>query len=108
MTPFAVTRRPVVSIASLVLALAATGCGGGVSQSNYDKIQPGMTQDQVEGILGTGKEQTTNSMSTPGMAVGGISLPAMSGKILTWQDGSKTITVTLKDGKVLDKAESGL
>ena len=67
-----------------------------------------MTQEQVEAVLGTDKEQSTTSMGTPGVSMGGVTVPGMSAKVLTWADGSKTITVTFKDGKVLTKAENGL
>ena len=84
------------------------GCGSDVSQSNYDKISNGMTVDQVESILGKSKEQQSSEMATPGMAAGGLSVPGMSMKALTWKDGSKTISVTFQNDKVMSKAENGL
>ena len=108
MRSFPVSRRVTASSVSALLLATAAGCGGGVSQSSYDKVTTGMTQAQVEAILGTGKEQTSSSMATPPMAVGGMSVPGMSTKTLTWQDGSKSITVVFKDDKVFTKAESGL
>ncbi len=102
-------RSAVVSTTlSLALAAAASGCGGGVSQSSYDKVQTGMTQEQVEGILGTDKEKTAADMGTPGVSVGGMTVPGTSAKVVTWTDGSKTITISFKDGKVFSKAENGL
>ena len=103
-----VSRRCRTSAAVLFLAAIAGCSGSGVSQSNYDKVQTGMTQGQVEGFLGTDKEQTNSSMATPGMSVAGVSVPSVSAKVLTWHDGAKTITVTFKDGQVVGKAENGL
>ncbi len=99
-------RRLTASALFAALAVSAVGCGSKVDQSNYDKVSTGMTQDQVEGILGTGKEQT--AMATPGVSVGNMSVPGMSAKTVMWQDGSKSITVVFKDGKVFTKAQSGL
>jgi outer membrane protein assembly factor BamE (lipoprotein component of BamABCDE complex) len=98
------------SIAAIVLLLAGTGCGSPVSQSNYNKVQTGMTQHQVEAILGQGKEQGSSSVAVPGMSAGGVSVPgmSMSAKVLTWQDGQKMITVSFENDKVVAKAQSGL
>ena len=86
-----------VRLASIaLLSTALAGCGGSVSQSNYDKVQTGMTEDQVTSVLGAGKEQSG----------GGIA--GMSAKILMWQDGNKSITVSFMNGKVVTKAENGL
>jgi len=94
----------------LGLTIFITGCGSDVTQSNYDKVQTGMTQDQVEGILGKGEEQASSAVSVPGMSAGGVSVPGMStsAKVVSWQDGSKMITVTFQDGEVIGKAQNGL
>lgn len=59
------TRRPIKAMPALIAAIAAiflltvlllanAGCGSkaGISQSQHDQLQKGMTLDQVEGILG--------------------------------------------------------
>jgi hypothetical protein len=88
----------------LLVGMAATmlaGCGGSkVSKSNFDKVQIGMTQAEVEKILGKGTEE-----AGAGGAVGGI---AASGKILSWTDGEKKITITFVNDKVVTKIPSGL
>jgi hypothetical protein len=93
-----------------MLAFVVTGCGSKISQSNYDKVQSGMTQDQVEAILGPGKEQGSSSVNVPGMSVGGVSVAGVStsAKVLMWQDGTKIITITFQDEKVAAKAQNGL
>ncbi|MHB1326142.1 MAG: hypothetical protein ACYDGS_08165 [Thermoleophilia bacterium] len=55
--PPATTTRLLIIITAVLLlvtlALTAGGCGkSGISRSQYDQIQKGMTLDQVEGILG--------------------------------------------------------
>jgi hypothetical protein len=85
----------VVGIGVMLGMLA--GCGGpSVSQGNYDKIANGMTQAQVEKILGKGQDQA------------GAGIARLSGKVVVWKDGDKSITVTFVNDKVTAKAQSGL
>lgn len=76
-----------------------TGCAK-VSKENYDKIQTGMTYDQVKSILGSGTEA-----SGGGIAVGDL---AASGKVVTWGTEDKQIMVTFVNDKVTLKTMKGL
>ncbi len=78
---------------------AIVGCSK-VSQDNYDKINTGMTVEEVEDILGSG-----NVDGGGGVAVGDVEI---SGKVMRWGDDSKGITVTFANGKVVTKSHSGL
>ncbi|MDM8008556.1 MAG: hypothetical protein QUV05_20655 [Phycisphaerae bacterium] len=92
--------RNLIGLALLgLLFLLISGCSK-VSQSNYDKIENGMTVSQVEAILGKGKEAA-------GVA-GAIGNLTGSGKVLTWGDDKKSITVTFANDKVIAKAAQGL
>lgn len=94
------TSRNLIGLALLgLLFLLMSGCSK-VSQSNYDKIENGMTVSQVEAILGKGKEAA-------GVA-GAIGNLTGSGKVLTWGDDKKSITVTFANDKVIAKAAQGL
>jgi hypothetical protein len=75
------------------------GCSK-VNKENYDKIETGMTFKDVEGILGEGTEK-----AGIGGAIGEI---AGSGKVVTWGDEKKSITVTFANDKVVAKAQKGL
>jgi len=63
------SRRDGACLLLAVVLLAATmliaaGCGqSGISQSQYDQIQKGMTLDEVEGILG--QPDRTHHLGTP-------------------------------------------
>jgi hypothetical protein len=83
----------------LATTLAAAGCSK-VSLDNYDKVETGMTQSEVEAILGAG-----NVENGGGASIGDISL---SGKILSWGSGKQQIKVTFANGKVISKSQSGL
>lgn len=87
-------------LAGALLCLILVGCGSSVSMSNYEQIQNGMTEVEVESILGEGQEQSSSNVSVPGMSA--------SGKTMMWQDGSKMITVMFMNGEVVSKAQVGL
>ena len=87
-------------LAGLAAAMLA-GCGPSrVSKGNFDKVQNGMSQAEVEKVLGK-----STSQAGGGGAVAGITA---SGKILSWTDGEKKITVTFVNDKVVAKTQSGL
>jgi len=88
-----------VVLGAFALSMVA-GCGSKVSKDNYDKIANGMSQEEVERILGKGTQQAG--------AAGAVGSLAGSGKILSWTDGEKTITVTFANGEVFAKAQKGL
>ncbi len=81
----------IVVLATAACALLA-GCGSKVNKSNFDRIKVGMTQTEVEDILGKGEIKNSTSISMPGAN--------MSGKQETWKDGDKTIMVTYMNDKV--------
>lgn len=89
-----------VVMAGLLLTVVP-GCGSKVSKSNYDKIENGMTLEQVEKILGKGTEEAAGGGSLLDKIKG-------SGKIVSWKDSDKSITVTFVNGKVTAKVHQGL
>lgn len=91
-------------VVGLGLVIGLGGCSK-LSTKNFDKIHPGMTLGQVEKILG--KDETGGPVAeTPG-------LPEAT-EIMTWSEKKdkkhpgKSISVGLKDGRVVGKAASGL
>jgi len=90
-------------VAVLIAAcLAVTGCGGGkVNKENKDKIKTGMTESEVEAVLG--KPTTSEDKEIEMMGV------KAKVKVATWKDGDKHITVTYdKDNKVQTVTATGL
>jgi outer membrane protein assembly factor BamE (lipoprotein component of BamABCDE complex) len=92
------SRAVVVALLAFALAACAAGCASKVSQSSYDKIQPGMTVAEVEGILGKGGVFTASA----GLAIGDVSFSIKS------KDGQKQITVIFRGDKVVSKTQTGL
>lgn len=94
-------RSKICGIAFIVVScLIITGCASKVNRANYDKINTGMTEKEVEGVLGKGEEQ-----ASAGVDAG---IMSMSGKVKVWKGGTKVITITFIDGKVAAKAQYGL
>jgi len=68
--------------------------GGGALKENFEKIKPGMSEDEVKKTMGSdGKKADLTGM------------PGVSGKVysLTWEEGNKMYIVSFKDDKVADK-----
>jgi hypothetical protein len=87
-----------------VVALVASGCQSKVTKANYDKIEVGMTLQEVEKILGEGKQQGDGS----GVALQvGVDLSAPRGggnmQTIVWESDKAKITVYFVDGKVKNK-----
>jgi hypothetical protein len=92
---FQMKKKPAGILVLFVVAFLV-GCGVSnikVSKENYNKLQTGMTQEQVLEILG---KADTSSESDMGEL----------GKIELWhyQLGGKAIDVTFENGKVIDKS----
>jgi hypothetical protein len=83
--------RRILATTALALALLA-GCSDNVTKANFDRIQRGMTREQVEAILGPAHNQ-------------------YQGSILSWSGGheKRVITVVLDDrGQVSEYSHTGL
>lgn len=93
----------------ILFLIFSVSCNGSISKDksslileNFEKISIGMTKSQVEKILGKGKTQASSSLDL-GEFGGNI-----NSEILIWEDGMKTISITLTNNKVQGKAQFGL
>jgi hypothetical protein len=77
-------------------------CSGKLNKDNYDKISNDMSVSQVESILGKGESQASSNVDL-GEYGGNI-----SSEVMTWQSGTKVISITFLNGKVMAKAQNGL
>ena len=71
-----------------------------INKANYDKIQDGMTENEVVAILGKGHSRNYSSTTKGGVRT--------SSNVMTWRNGDISITVTFKDDKVVGKTQIGL
>ena len=95
-------------VGCFLLALCLCACSSKVTKENFDKIQDGMTLEEVEKILGSGTLQGDGSGTA---AQFGIHLaPGGSRKtqVYTWDSDDKRITVYIVGGTVKGKNQKGL
>jgi predicted Abi (CAAX) family protease len=82
----------VILTALLIFALGLSGCGASkISKENFDKIQTGMSQGEVQAILG----EPTESSS--------VDVALFSGTTSTWKEGDTAITIQFVNGMVVAK-----
>lgn len=87
---------------SITITLFLSSCSGKLNKDNYDKISNDMSISQVESILGKGESQASSNVDL-GEYGGNI-----SSEVMTWQSGTKVISITFSNGKVMAKAQNGL
>ncbi len=83
-------RRNTLTILALILFLAIIqlGCECGISQKSFQKIETGMTEAEVENILGEPAEAAS------------LSVAGFSGTTSTWKGKAGTIAIQFINGKV--------
>lgn len=75
-----------------LLIVGLAGCAGSkITKENFDKIKLGMTQKEVEAILG------------PPTEASGLEVLMFSGTMSKWAKGDTVITVQFVNGKVVAK-----
>jgi hypothetical protein len=124
MTTTGAGRRLARLVGVLLLGLAATGCGGGLSKGNYEKIKQGMALKEVEDLLGGKGTEVAPAelLKLPGMedlkqsdkdekppptpGVPPMNLSAYTW--IKWGDDQKFVVVAFQDGKEITKRQHGL
>jgi hypothetical protein len=90
------------STIAIAITLFLSSCSGKLNKDNYDKISNGMSVSQVVSILGKGESQASSNFDL-GEYGGNI-----SSEVISWQSGTKVISITFTNGKVMAKAQNGL
>lgn len=114
LSPMRVTRL-LIAGALVVGAAGLFGCGSKISEANYYKVQHGMTEEDVDDLLGpahgVGTPPLTASTSPVSAAspttVEAATRPA-DRKVKTWTRGGLTIRVVFADGVVVGRSAVGL
>ncbi len=84
-----------------VMAVTLAGCGQSITRANYDRIETGMTEQQVRDILGEPDEVDSGGVSLPGVEA--------NASVAVWRDDEgRQITVTFVNGAVTAKSQRGL
>jgi hypothetical protein len=99
-----------ILLLSVFLSAISIGCGSG-NLNNYEKVKDGMTESEVDALLGHGEVQSDVNVDVPSKSIsipiaGNIATPSLktSGRIKKWESAVKTVTVAFQDGKVVSKA----
>ena len=75
-----------------LLIVGLVGCPGSkITKENFDQIKLGMTQEEVQRILG------------PPTEASGLEIPVFSGTMSKWARGDTVISVQFVNGKVVAK-----
>lgn len=80
-----------VMILTAVAIAVLFGCGSKITKDNFDLIKLGMTQQEVQHLLGPPTEAT------------GLELPVFSGTTSKWVHGDTVITIQFVNGRVVAK-----
>ena len=93
------------------LSFLLSGCGKAkVTQENFDKIENGMTLDEVEHVLGDGTPVGGDGSlvaAQVGVDVGSGASRSSTVEYI-WESGKNSITVAFRQGKVVQKRKAGL
>lgn len=96
-----------LAASAICIVVPLAGCEDTVTQASFDQIQIGMPLHEVEAIMGgKGELEQVTGTSISGAGIG--STQTAPPNIYKWQKGVKMITVTVKDGKVIDKGKDRL
>jgi hypothetical protein len=73
-----------------------------VTRANFDRVTIGMTEAEVEGILGNGQEITKEESGKYSASfLTFLGEPPVHNRILLWQRGMRNIVMYFQDGKVV-------
>ena len=89
----------------LVVAAAAfvAGCGSKISESNYYRVHYGMTEDEVDDVLGPAHQVSELTAATSPSST----RPSLR-KIKSWSRGSIVIRVEFEEGHVVRRSADGV
>lgn len=93
-------------LTTLFLA-AAPGCGSKISEANYYRVQYGMTEEEVEDVLGPPHQATVLPPESPTQSSAASTRP-VERKQLTWSREGIVLRVVFTDGVVTARSAEGM
>ena len=90
----AALRQTTTGLLLLLLAATICGCGSKISEVNYYRVQYGMTEKEVEDLLGPAHAES------PGQSAGT--------KVKSWTREALTLRVEFRDGVVVGRSADGI
>tara|TARA_B100000508_G_scaffold127584_1_gene112765 strand:- start:195 stop:473 length:279 start_codon:yes stop_codon:yes gene_type:complete len=85
-------RRFTLLLATTLMLLSLSACGTQINKENFDRIEDGMSYDQVTAILGDPTEATSTDFA------------GLSGGSAEWVHEDKRISIKFINGKVRFKS----
>jgi hypothetical protein len=94
----------------LAVFVALAGCGSKISEANYYRVQYGMTEDEVEDLLGPAHAESIVPAETtaPVPASHPATTSPAARKVKSWTRGGLVIRVTFDDGVVTGRSAGGI
>ena len=98
----------------LVVGALTCGCGSKISEANYYRVQHGMTEDDVDDLLGPPQEDQVQMTTSPPAtepadpSVVMVRGPTTLRKIKIWTRGRLTIRVAFENGVVVTRSADGI
>lgn len=92
-----------IPVVPLVLLLMV-GCGSKISEANYYRVQYGMTEKEVEDLLGPAHGEE----AVPPAASQSSATRPLPRKVKTWTRDGLTIRVEFEDGVVVGRGADGI
>ena len=99
-------RRSLFVCGIAAMALVLGGCEDKLTSENFAKITRGMTQSQVEQILGPGELQDNSGMNISATGMAGVSSSKRTTYV--WKSKGAEVSVSYEDGKVVSTSHAGL
>lgn len=110
-------RLLVAGVLAAGTAAPCAGCGSKISEANYFKVQHGMTEEDVDELLGPAHAEevsaavidaTTRPAVKPAAASATSPSRAVARKVKSWTRDGLTIRVVFEDGLVVWRSAVGL
>ena len=103
------SKRRLVAAFLLAALAPVLGCGSKISEANYYRVQYGMTESEVEDLLGPAHdEQVRVAVATTTTAATTTTTRASADKIKSWTRDALTISVVFRDGVVVERSAIGI
>jgi|GEM_PF-1608020 len=97
-------RSTLALLIAVTLGLNLTGCiGSKVTKENFDKLETGITGmnvQKVKDVMGEPTEQNSGEIGLAGVGV--------SGRTMTWKDGSRSISIVFINDQAISKSQIGM
>lgn len=100
-------RGPALLIISL-LCLLPCGCGSKISEASYYRVQHGMSEEDVEDLLGPEHGRTEEAAAAPATSAAMRATSRLPRVVKSWSRGGLGIHVTFENGVVVARSADGI